>query len=117
MKIPDKIAVGGADQHGALRCLTVVVEEMHRRAQQLRDAGQAVWTGPPLHLVVDEVHQLADNGECWRLFEQILRQGRAVGVTGVARGPANRFGYPDGVSGFARDMFAVGVPLRFEATQ
>lgn len=105
-------ACTGADLAEAQVVLNRVIDEIHRRSRVCADTLTPQWDGPALHLTVNDLPQLAGDGECQRLFGNVLRLGRKVGVTGVAQGG-------DGsLTGFGntliRDLLADGRVLRWE---
>jgi hypothetical protein len=115
------VVVEGSDPEQAAQVLKAVEAELYRRRAQVAADDTDVWAGPELHLTVNDVDQLigsqdADQLAVRRLFDEILRTGQKLGLTGVAYGPDAAATVIVGGHTTTKAMLASGVPLRYEAT-
>lgn len=72
------VAGGGDDRDAAARTLASVAQTV---AARRRDRAQGRRTFPPMHLVIDEAHDvLPDVPGAFEVFEDVARRGRKIGV-------------------------------------
>jgi hypothetical protein len=115
----NNVLVDGADPQQARALLEGVLAELDWRASVVVQAGGTEWTGPKLRLRIKHVDRLLTDRQSRALavdqiLTRILRIGRKLGVTGVARGSARTADAIYGADQAARTQLATGVPIAYE---